>query len=142
MNINHNLANIAPIDLKSSGFSALHKVSENKIKEEKLTLVTQAKHLAGSKQAEKSVKDKELDAKELVAVITKISEQVQNVHRDLTFSIDEESGRNVVTILDTKSKEIIKQFPSEELLALARHLNEQMEVDDKGKAINLFSSTA
>ena len=42
----------------------------------------------------------------------------------------------------TKSKEVIRQFPSEELLVLARSLNSQLDSGDKIKAINLFSSTA
>ena len=64
------------------------------------------------------------------------------MQRDLVFSIDEESGREVVTIKDAKSDEVIRQYPSEEILSLARNLNEQLDEGDKAKKISLFSSTA
>lgn len=42
---------------------------------------------------------------------------------DLQFSIDDELGQVVVKVIDTETKEVIKQFPSEEAMSLARSLN-------------------
>lgn len=39
--------------------------------------------------------------------------------RKLEFSIDEGSGRNVVKVIDSDSGDIIRQFPSEEVLKLS-----------------------
>ncbi len=39
--------------------------------------------------------------------------------RKLEFSIDEDSGRNVVKVIDSDSGDIIRQFPSEEVLKLS-----------------------
>lgn len=39
--------------------------------------------------------------------------------RKLEFSIDEDSGRNVVKVIDSDSGEVIRQFPSEEVLKLS-----------------------
>lgn len=39
--------------------------------------------------------------------------------RKLEFSIDEDSGRNVVKVIDSDSGDVIRQFPSEEVLKLS-----------------------
>ncbi|MBK9220073.1 MAG: flagellar protein FlaG [Uliginosibacterium sp.] len=43
--------------------------------------------------------------------------------RDLQFSIDNETGRTVIKIVDPATKEVIRQMPSEELLAITRALD-------------------
>ncbi|MCC5796394.1 MAG: flagellar protein FlaG [Methylophaga sp.] len=74
---------------------------------------------------------------ELTAAVASINDFAQNLQRSLQFSIDEGSGRNVVTVLDKQTEEIIRQFPAEEVLAFARRIVEQQE-----DTINLFSSEA
>lgn len=43
--------------------------------------------------------------------------------RDLQFSIDNDTGRTVIKIVDPATKEVIRQMPSEELLAITRALD-------------------
>jgi flagellar protein FlaG len=38
----------------------------------------------------------------------------------LDFQVDEDTGIHVVKVLDTDTKEVIRQFPSEEILAIAK----------------------
>lgn len=56
--------------------------------------------------------------------VNQINQYVQTLSRDLQFSVDEDSGRTVVKVLDTETKEVIRQIPSEELLKIARHLTD------------------
>jgi flagellar protein FlaG len=42
----------------------------------------------------------------------------------LSFSIDEASGKTIVSISDAKTGELIRQIPSEEMLAIAKSLDE------------------
>ena len=77
----------------------------------------------------------EATKEELQSAVSKINDYVQNIQRSLQFTVDEESGRDVVTVLDTETEEIIRQYPSEEVLAFARQLAQQKE-----EAISLFSS--
>jgi flagellar protein FlaG len=70
--------------------------------------------------------------------VSKLNDFVQNIQRDLQFSIDEKSGEMVVKVVDTHSQKVIRQIPSEDALKLARSL---MEQDDDGK-LTIFSSTA
>ena len=41
----------------------------------------------------------------------------------LQFSVDDELGRVIVKVLDPETREVLKQFPSEEAVALARSLH-------------------
>jgi len=43
--------------------------------------------------------------------------------RDLQFSIDDDTGRTVIKIVDPATKEVIRQMPSEELLAITKALD-------------------
>ncbi|MCP4431754.1 MAG: flagellar protein FlaG [Gammaproteobacteria bacterium] len=54
--------------------------------------------------------------------VSQLNELVQSVQRDLQFSIDEFSGDTVIKVLDTKTAEVIRQIPSEEVLALTQNL--------------------
>lgn len=61
-----------------------------------------------------------LDVKEAVE---KISEFVSSRQSELSFSIDDASGSQIVKIMDTQTKQVIRQFPSEEAVAIARALD-------------------
>ena len=63
-----------------------------------------------------------LDPKILQNALNNLSSHVQNLHRSLHFSVDQESGDTVVRIVDSDTKEVIRQIPSEELLAIAHRL--------------------
>ncbi len=58
----------------------------------------------------------------LQVAVSQINDYVQNLQRNLQFTVDEESGKDVVTVIDSESKEVIRQLPSEEALVLARRL--------------------
>jgi flagellar protein FlaG len=78
------------------------------------------------------------DSDNLKQAVSKLNDYVQNVQRNLQFSIDKESGATVVKVIDSKSEKIIRQIPTEETLRLARSLVEKS--DDV--AFNIFSSRA
>ncbi len=63
-----------------------------------------------------------LDPKALETALSKMTAHVQNLQRALQFSVDEESGETVVKVVDSETKEVIRQIPSEELLAIANRL--------------------
>lgn len=47
---------------------------------------------------------------------------VSDMARNLQFSIDEDTGRTVVKIVDPETQEVIRQIPSEQLLSIAKSL--------------------
>ena len=57
-------------------------------------------------------------------VVSQMNEFVQTLNRDLQFTIDQDSGQTIIKVLDSETKEVIRQIPREELLEIANHLNE------------------
>lgn len=55
--------------------------------------------------------------------VGKLNENPQFTAQGLRFSIDEESGKTVVKIVDTSTQEVLRQFPSAEALALAHSID-------------------
>ncbi len=71
----------------------------------------------------------------LQVAVSQINDYVQNLQRNLQFTVDEESGKDVVTVIDSESKEVIRQLPSEEALVLARRL-----AANKDEGVHLIST--
>jgi len=84
------------------------------------------------------------DSANIEKTVSEINEIVRNVQRDLAFNVDKESGRTVIRVIDSESGELIRQIPSEDLLALATHLRDFQENVVSGKEIGqglLFSDS-
>jgi len=59
------------------------------------------------------------------AVAKQIESYLKANGRDLQFSIDQESGRTVVTVRDSSTGEVIRQIPDAEALRIAQSLGKQ-----------------
>ena len=61
-------------------------------------------------------------------VVEKAAAQIQNfvkeMGRNLSFSIDETTGYNVVRVINPETSEVIRQLPSEELLKIAKSMEQ------------------
>jgi len=66
---------------------------------------------------------KEMPKEELNDTIRELNDSLQNVQRNLEFSIDKEAGRIVINVKDKETDEVVRQIPSEEVLELARNLH-------------------
>ncbi len=79
--------------------------------------------LAPSDEAEKAEEvDKRRDA--LDDVVKNLNDHVQQYRRELQFQIDDESGRTVVKVMNVENGEVIRQMPSEQVLAMSHQLSE------------------
>jgi flagellar protein FlaG len=61
-----------------------------------------------------------ISADQLGKIVERINQELQGANRELRFNIDDQSGRIVVKVVNTETDEVIRQIPSEEVLALAR----------------------
>lgn len=66
--------------------------------------------------------------------VKRLADFVAPTNSEINFSIDEESGVRVVKVLDSQSKEVIRQFPSEEAIQLAMALDKLQGLFVKDKA--------
>ena len=56
--------------------------------------------------------------------VSRLQEYVQSIDREFDFSVDEDSGRTVVKVVDGQTQEVIRQIPPETALRLAEHFQE------------------
>jgi flagellar protein FlaG len=61
---------------------------------------------------------------ELAGAVNQLNGFLEEAHRGLRFSIDDDSGRTIVRVVDTDTDEVIRQIPSEEMLAVIRQVSE------------------
>lgn len=73
---------------------------------------------------ETQVENREPDLEALQDSISKINDSIQAIRNELHISVDQDSGRLVVKVIDAENGETIRQIPSEELLQLAQQLSE------------------
>jgi flagellar protein FlaG len=67
------------------------------------------------------------DLKQLQEAVQQVQRAVQSHASSLEFALDKVTGTTVVKIVDAQSSEVIRQIPSEEMLALAQSIDQQMQ---------------
>ena len=72
---------------------------------------------------------------DIKGAVSNLTDYVQNLERSLSFTVDEISGKTVITVTDPVNDEVIRQIPSEELLAVAQHYAELEAKEGKGVLI-------
>lgn len=63
------------------------------------------------------------DRATLEAATQSVREFVRPINSNLEFSVNNDTGQLVVKIIDRVTKEVIRQMPSEEMLAIAKALD-------------------
>ena len=61
-------------------------------------------------------------AEQLRQATQRLNDTLQSIHKNLQFSIDEDTGETVVKIVDTETHEVIRQIPTEEALAVSKSI--------------------
>ena len=74
----------------------------------------------------------EVSQEQVSQAVSDLNDYVQSVGRDLQFSVDEDSGRTIIRVLDSQTQDIIRQIPAEEVLALAEHLTQTASLGSVG----------
>ncbi|MGF1739637.1 flagellar protein FlaG [Vibrio profundum] len=62
---------------------------------------------------------------ERAKMVEQMNDFISSINTGLSFRLDEESGRDVVTIYEASSGDIIRQIPEEEMLEVLRRLRDQ-----------------
>jgi flagellar protein FlaG len=61
-------------------------------------------------------------AQDLEETIRRLNELMSARQRNLSFHVDEASGRTVITVRDAVTEQVVRQIPAEEVLAVSRAL--------------------
>ena len=62
------------------------------------------------------------DESALAGVVQSMNDYMQSVQRDLRFTVDEDTGRTIIKVLDRENDQLIRQIPPEHLLKMAGQL--------------------
>jgi flagellar protein FlaG len=60
---------------------------------------------------------------EVKEAVANINKSLQSLSQDLVFSVDTDSNRTIVKVVDQKTKEVIRQIPTPEALEIAKALD-------------------
>ncbi len=71
---------------------------------------------AGSSQA--------VDEQAVEEIVDDLNEFAQQVERQLQFSVDKQSGKTVIRVIDAATDELVRQIPADEILELQRRLGD------------------
>jgi len=71
---------------------------------------------------------------QLQSSINAVNGFVKSINSEVEFSLDKDSGEMIVKVMDTSTNEVIRQMPSEEMLAVAKALDKFQGLLIKQKA--------
>jgi flagellar protein FlaG len=75
-------------------------------------------------EAERSTPQEPVSRKDLSELVEELSDLVQSVRRELKFSVDSDSGRTVIRVIDSSTGELVRQIPPDEVLTLVGRFRE------------------
>lgn len=75
-----------------------------------------------------------VSAAELAEAVQQANETVKPSATQFEFSIDKDTGQTVVRLLDAETHSVLRQIPSEEMIAIARALDKLKGMLVKAKA--------
>ena len=117
------------IAISPAGYTTVNKESttdstEKKIDESNTAIATAAVEHVATAVNEIDAKENPLKESDVAETIEEINSFLDNMKRNISFSIDEDLGNNVIVIKDSESDEVIRQLPSEELMVLRKKMDD------------------
>ena len=89
-----------------------------------------------SEQAKAAPKVEKVEPADIDAAMAEIRSFVEGLGRDLSFKRDEALEKSIITVFDSNTKEVIRQIPSEEVVAIARQIKSDLDELRSGLLIN------
>lgn len=53
-----------------------------------------------------------------------VNDFLKPINNSLEFQLDDSTGKTIVKVIDTTTKDVIRQFPSEEMLSIAKAIDQ------------------
>jgi flagellar protein FlaG len=103
--------------------AAVQNTAGSQIAIDRTTSPSGLKPVVKTENAKVDVKPAVIDKGELVTAVKKLNDLVAPALQTVQFSLDEQSERMVVKVVDTASKQVLRQIPNEEVLAMSKTLD-------------------
>lgn len=65
---------------------------------------------------------KQISEEEVEDAVQVINDHVKSLRRELQFTVDKDSRKTVIKVIDSNTKEVIRQIPNDEALKVAKSL--------------------
>jgi len=82
-----------------------------------------AEQIVAQVQGVQSTERTAIAPEELTQVVESLNSIVQTMKRNISFDVDKDSGRVVISVSDSDTKELIRQIPSEDALKLLKRMD-------------------
>ncbi len=66
----------------------------------------------------------EMSHEQVEHAVEEVNAFMQTMQRNLAFSVDEQLGKEIISVTDKESEEVIRQIPSEDLVVLLKKLDD------------------
>lgn len=83
--------------------------------------------------AQESGDAREVSREEIEQTVNEIGDFVQNIQRNLQFTVDDNSGETIIKVTDMETDDVIRQIPSEEVLQLQQYIKDASGILFKAK---------
>jgi flagellar protein FlaG len=90
--------------------------------------------LPAPSQAAAPAEKREPKPEEVKAAVKDIQEFVNTVTTDVRFSVDKDTGRMIVSVVDSKTNQIVRQIPTEDIMKIAKNIDRMQGLIFSGKA--------
>lgn len=71
---------------------------------------------------------------EVREAVKEIQQNTGSNSTNLQFSVDEASGKTIVSVIDSETRQVVRQIPSEEIMRMARAMDRMQGLLFNGKA--------
>lgn len=113
---------------------AMSRQVERPLQQRRITAVNESDKTKAREQEPAQADSRSGGTEELAERLEQLNAQMQDMRRSLRFSVDDSSGRIVVKVIDLSTEEVIRQIPSEEMMALIRNAGEGDSLIFSGEA--------
>lgn len=101
---------------------------------EKLFMEPTRRSMQGDAQVQQSHQQKKLSKEEVERIVREVNDNLLAMHTELNFSVDKETDKIVLKIINSKTHEVIRQIPAEEALRIASRLSKLLGLLIDGNA--------
>jgi len=65
----------------------------------------------------------ETSRQELEDAVKAVNDFLKPINNSIQFNLDDDTGKTIVKVIDLATKDVIRQFPSEEMLSIAKAID-------------------
>lgn len=65
----------------------------------------------------------EANRQELEEAVKQVNDFLKPINNAIQFNLDDDTGKTIVKVIDLATKDVIRQFPSEEMLSIAKAID-------------------